>query len=321
MKKGFFEGWYFKMQKREHVLAAIPGYCRNRDGEHAFLQIILDNQTFYYEFPITSFSFLQHPFEVVVDKCFFGKRGASFYLDRDDLHLHGEVHFGTLCELDASRFSPTIMGPFSFLPGMQCRHGVLSMGHLLRGGVTANGVHYDFSGGTGYIETDAGRSFPDSWLWAQCNGFDADCRMMLAAAEIPMPGFRFQGLIGAVITGGREYRIATYNGGRLMLARHRDTESEVVAAKGRLQLSLRVSHPQGLPLLAPESGVMSRPMRESPACRMHLLLRDGERTIVEATGVNAGFEWQMEADFERAATKVQPTSAYNESRERNSAAN
>lgn len=61
-----------------------------------------------------------------------------------------------------------IMGPFRFLPGMECSHGVISMGHSLEGKLDLNGKRIDFSGGTGYVETDRGRSFPSAYLWTQC---------------------------------------------------------------------------------------------------------------------------------------------------------
>ena len=107
MKKGFFEGWYFKMKKGEHTLAA--------------------------PYPIQKFSFLQNPYEIIIDKCIFTKRSASFFLHEKGLCLKGDVGFGPLSEIDSSRFCPDIMGPFSYLPFLQCRHGILSMGHTVTG--------------------------------------------------------------------------------------------------------------------------------------------------------------------------------------------
>lgn len=165
MKKGFFEGWYFKMQKGEHTLAAIPGYHRDADGqEGAFLQLIIDQKSYYFPYPIQKFSFLQNPYEIIIDKCIFTKRSASFFLHEKGLCLKGDVGFGPLSEIDSSRFCPDIMGPFSYLPFLQCRHGILSMGHTVTGSLSVNGEIIDFTGGTGYLEMDSGDSFPDAWL-------------------------------------------------------------------------------------------------------------------------------------------------------------
>ena len=69
-----------------------------------------------------------------------GKRGPYFegwYLKLqtgEGLSLHGTVRYGHFTPLRSDT-----MGPFRFLPGMECAHGVLSMGHPLEGSVTLNG--------------------------------------------------------------------------------------------------------------------------------------------------------------------------------------
>ena len=68
-----------------------------------------------------------------------------------------------------------------FLPGMECSHGVISMTHALEGALSINGRTLDFTGGTGYIETDRGRSFPHAYLWAQC-AWGSHSGFMLSAA-------------------------------------------------------------------------------------------------------------------------------------------
>ena len=80
-------------------------------------------------------------------------------IERDELSLHGTVRCGPFTPLRSD-----IMGPFRFLPTMECAHGILSMAHPLEDSVTLNGKTLDFSGGVGYIETDRGRSFPDCYL-------------------------------------------------------------------------------------------------------------------------------------------------------------
>ena len=60
------------------------------------------------------------------------------------LSLHGALQCGPFTPLKSD-----IMGPFRFLPGMECSHGVISMGHTLEGTLTLNGAVLDFAGGTG----------------------------------------------------------------------------------------------------------------------------------------------------------------------------
>lgn len=299
MKKGFFEGWYFKMQKGEHTLAAIPGYHREPDGkELAFLQLIIDGQSFYFTYPIHQFSFMKNPYEIVVDKCVFTKRSASFFLCEKELCLKGDVGFGPLTEIETSRFSPDIMGPFSYLPFLQCRHGVISMGHTVTGSVTVNGEVIDFTGGSGYLEMDSGVSFPDYWMWMQCNQFDTGTRMMLASATVPLAGLRIQGVIGVVIANGKEYRLATYNGARLKKSVCENGVADIEVSNRRHRLKVRLTDYEGQSLLAPVNGSMNRTLRESISCTMHLELYEKNKLIVQTTGNNAGFEWQMQKQEE-----------------------
>ena len=51
------------------------------------------------------------------------------------------------------------MGPFSFVPLMECYHGILSMNHSLKGTLSFQGENLLFTGGKGYIEKDWGHSF------------------------------------------------------------------------------------------------------------------------------------------------------------------
>ena len=82
---------------------------------------------------------------------------------------------------------------------MQCRHGVVSMGHTVHGRVTVDGQTHVFGGGSGYAEKDSGRSFPKSYLWLQCNDFTPPCALMLSIAHIPFLGGAFTGCMTETI--------------------------------------------------------------------------------------------------------------------------
>ena len=70
-----------------------------------------------------------------------------------------------------SFFSPGIMGPYSFIPFMECYHGILSMNHNISGVINHNGIDISFDGGKGYMEKDWGHSFPKAYIWMQSNHF------------------------------------------------------------------------------------------------------------------------------------------------------
>ena len=126
--------------------------------------------------------------------------------------VQGAVRYGPLSPLRTD-----IMGPFRFLP-MQCSHSVYSMAHTLAGGFTVDGRFIDLTGGTGYIEGDRGSAFPRDYLWVQCNDFAQPCSVMASVAHIPFCGRSFTGCICAVVYRGREYRLATYRGVRIVEA-------------------------------------------------------------------------------------------------------
>ena len=50
--------------------------------------------------------------------------------------------------------SPGIMGPYSFIPFMECYHGILSMNHKILGSLKYNDENISFNGGKCYMEKD-----------------------------------------------------------------------------------------------------------------------------------------------------------------------
>jgi hypothetical protein len=56
------------------------------------------------------------------------------------------------------------MGWYSFIPFMECKHGIVSANHKIKGKITVNNQIIDFDEGQGYIEKDWGTSFPEAGL-------------------------------------------------------------------------------------------------------------------------------------------------------------
>lgn len=217
------------------------------------------------------------------DGCRFSRRGCRIRLPG----VRGEIRYGPFAPLGSH-----IMGPFRFFP-MECRHGVLSMAHPLRGGITVEGRRYDFDGGLGYAETDSGTSFPRSYLWMQCNDFPEPCSLMIAIARIPFCGLAFRGCICAILYRGKEYRLATYRGVRIRTF----TPEHIRLSQGSLSLELDVSPAQaGHPLRAPKQGHMSHTIRES--CNVHLRARLTQRgkPIFDLQSDHGVYEFVPEAE-------------------------
>ena len=252
-QKGF-EGWYFKHQKGDDMVAFIPG----RAESGAFIQLISQEGT--RQFEISSLALRDG--RIQADRCWFSRQGCHIELPG----VSGEITYGPLAPLCSD-----IMGPFRFFP-MECRHGVLSMVHPLQGGVIMDGHLHSFDGGLGYAETDSGTSFPRSYLWMQCNDFPTACSIMISIAHIPFCGGSFRGCICAILYQGREYRLATYRGVRVQAF----TPEHICLSQGSLLLELDiVPFHEGHPLRAPQRGKMSSTIRES--CNAHLRARMWER--------------------------------------------
>ena len=268
-QKGF-EGWYFKHQKGDDMAAFIPG----RAESGAFIQVI--SQEGARQFEVSNLTVRGGM--IRADQCCFSRQGCRIDLPG----VSGEITYGPFAPLGSD-----IMGPFRFFP-MECRHGVVSMAHTLQGSVRMDGCTHSFDGGLGYIEKDSGTSFPCSYLWLQCSDFPKPCSLMLSIAHVPFCASSFRGCICAVLYQGREYRLVTYRGVKILSF----SPEHICLSQGGLLLELDIapSH-AGHTLRAPQCGKMSRTIRES--CNAHLRARLWKRgkTIFDLKSDHAAYEF------------------------------
>ena len=114
--------------------------------------------------------------------------------------------------------------------------------------------------------------------------------MILSAADIPMAGIHFTGIIGVVLWRGKEYRIATYLGARVAEMRNK----MVRVKQGSLELYVRLLETSGHPLKAPLKGNMVRTIHESASCRAFYRFCKGERTLFAFETDRASFEFEYD---------------------------
>ena len=284
--KPYFEGWYFKCQTKDgKTVALIPAIHRDSSGQSsASLQIIAEAGTWWLEYPEAEFHAVRQPLRISLGPNAFGEEGISLQVERSGLSLHVDLRHGPLTPLQSD-----IMGPFRFISELECTHGVVSMGHRLDGTLTLNGKTLNFSGGSGYIETDRGRSFPDKYLWTQCNwGKPETTSLMLAVATIPiLKHVRFTGVICSIHFNKQEYRLATYKGARIKV--WLEHGAEIVQVKYRLVVE--VLEKQGQPLRAPVEGAMGRIIHESLCSKVRYRLWEKGYLIFDRTDDGASFEY------------------------------
>ncbi len=112
---------------------------------------------------------------------------------------------------------------------------------------------------------------------------------MLAVADVPVTGFYFRGVIGVVLWKGREYRLATYLGAKVMQAR----DGRLRIVQGNLEFEARLLEKVRSPLKAPANGDMARTIHESAACRAFYRFRKGGYPIFSLKTDRASFEYEL----------------------------
>lgn len=275
----FFYGWYLKCQSDMQTLAVIPAIHKTENKCTCSIQIITEDGAWIIPYAVDDFHQGRRVIKIGNNR--FGKRGFKLAIHTPELTAKGIIGFGPLSPLKYD-----IMGPFSLIPFLECRHSVFSMRHTVRGKIQVNGQEYDFSDAWGYWEGDQGRSFPSEYAWTQC--CFADGSLMLSVADIPLAGFHFTGVICAVLYKNREYRLATYLGAKVMQI-HR---GRIRITQGDLELEARLLRRTGKVLKAPKEGDMVRTIRESVACSAFYRFRQGKRTLFEFETDGASFEYE-----------------------------
>lgn len=274
-----FCGWYFRCQSDVQTLAVIPSVHRTEKETFCTIQLITDTQSFQAKLPCSDFQ--TQSGQIRIGGSLFHKEGFTLDLHTPAFQATGSVRFGPLTPI---RYD--IMGPFRYVPFLQCRHSVFSMRHRVDGLVLVNGVPYEFQNGTGYLEGDRGASFPRGYVWTQC--FFPEGSLMLSVAEIPLGGLGFTGVIGILLLDGKEYRLATYLGAKAV----KIGPEEIVVRQGSFTLTVSPRGQAGHPLRAPVGGDMVRTIREQLSCPVSYRFTEKGRTLLTLDAANAALEYE-----------------------------
>lgn len=303
-QSSYFEGWYFKCisKDRRHALAFIPGMAVAPDGrKHAFIQLIHaeTGRTYYFSFPYEKFAAAKNRFDVNIAGNRFGPNGLQVELDQAGIgKVLGSLTFTDCREYPISPLHPGIMGPFSFVPNMECNHVIIHLAHRITGRVVIDGNELDFDGGAGYIEKDYGRSFPKTYVWLQASHFDSgEASFVFSRARIPFMGSSFPGFFAYFTDfAGISARFATYNGSKLI---EWEVDKASGLCRGRLSnkaftLVFQADMAEGGTLRAPVDGLMDREIIESIRAQVKVELFDRKgRLLYQGTSSEVGMEISM----------------------------
>lgn len=301
-RRSYFEGWYFKQVSADasKAWAFIPGVSMNADGSSrtAFIQVIDGTRglTRWYPFAFQDFSWHPGRLELAIGPNRFSTHGIRVKLDGPDGKVVAELNHGPFSPFPARPWRPGIMGPYSFVPFMECRHGLVSMDHTIAGWIESDGYRVSMDGGRGYIEKDWGSSMPSSWIWTQSNQFPIPGdSLMFSLANIPWLGSHFPGFLCAARLSEdgkpREVQVwATWNGARIDVLEANDHSISLVIARKSERLGLNLTRRRGGLLLAPVAGAMERRIAESMDSIMNIRLERGGMLVYEGTAPIAGLE-------------------------------
>ena len=291
--KSYFEGWYFKLVSKENrSLAVIPGLAYDQEGKgHAFIQVLDGNKktSTYRKFDTSLFRAAHDRFLVTIGGNVFSDQQITLNLDG----LHGSVTFKNTVGWPKPWYSPGIMGPFSFVPFMECYHGIVSMDHQLQGILDLGGEKIDLWDGRGYLEKDWGRSFPSAYTWMQSNHFsERGISLKCSVARIPWLGSSFTGFIAGLWMKDHLIRFTTYNSSDLLKCQIDSHQVRVSLQNPDFLLDITALRSEATQLASPIHGAMEGRIQETMNAKLevNLRLRRSGKSVLQDTAINAGLE-------------------------------
>ena len=137
---GSFYGWYMKCQSDNQTLAVIPALHQCGGKVTCSIQLITDSQVWIETFPAEKFSRKNKCIDI--GRNHFSLYGMELSIHTEELAVEGRLSYGALTPLKYD-----IMGPFAFVPFMECCHNIRSMAHPVSGTVWINGKNILFKMG------------------------------------------------------------------------------------------------------------------------------------------------------------------------------
>lgn len=295
-KSHYFEGWYYKnvSANLNEVYSFIPGISLTKNNKHAFIQIIngISGETWNVDYPLETFRAFKNPFKICIGDSCFSANGFDLKIQDEKINIYGKIEFSNRIKYPSTLFSPGIMGWYSFVPFMECKHGIGSVKHLLHGELVIDGKIIDLNGGKGYIEKDWGTSFPESWIWLHCNTFEEpDCSFTFSVAKIPWLGSFFMGHICFLYLKGKLYLFATYTGSKIPDLKYDNPNLEISLVNKTHLLKIQAKQNRSGNLKAPKIGEMNRIIKESVDSEIEIQLFDKSGNLhFSSVGKRAGLE-------------------------------
>lgn len=291
--KDYFEGWYFKNTNNNYSIAFIPGISIDEKEKKAFIQVITTDSSYFVDYNINDYKFSYKPFYIKIGNNVFSENSVQIdiYDDLKNIKIKGNIKYSDNQKIKTNCLNPNIMGPFSYIPNMECNHAILCMKNKTSGVIYINDIEMNFNNSIGYIEKDWGCSFPKSYIWCQGNNFkETNASFMISIAHIPFKFLSFQGIICVLIINGKEYKFTTYNNSKLIKYNVCDNSIDITLKKGKYLLNVKSKYNAENKLSAPVKGKMMKDIFESITSTVHVTLIKDKNIIFENSSKNCGLE-------------------------------
>lgn len=288
----YFEGWYFKIVTQSlDSVAFIPGIALSKKDSHAFIQINIgkSGESHYLTYPLDTFTYNEDKFEICIGDNYFSRDGININIK--ELDILGEIKFDSITEINKSFLAPNIMGIFSYLPFMECNHGIININSKSNGFLKIKENTYNYTDGSAYLEKDWGISFPEKWIWAQGNNFkNSKASFVFSIAKVPFLFSSFEGLFAVLLVEDKEFRFTTYNFSKVNKLNIQNNIVEIEIFKGKYKLEIQITGKSQGNLKLPTKGTMHKNLKESIDSSIMIKLYENDKLLFQDESFACGFE-------------------------------
>jgi tocopherol cyclase len=278
--KSYFEAWYFKHQCRQGMVAVIPGFRQDENGDQsAFIQVITDQESHLISYPAFMFQADRERMTIQIANNIFTPKGIAVHVHQGDFSLSGTLRYREF--LSPKKESTSSLHRNARMP---YHHQAISMFHRLSGVLEIRGQAINFQGGIGYVEQDWGTALPESYVWTQCSGFAQEDSCVIASVEeAPYWGGRRLSGECSIYYQNTEYRLDTNRGAKV----HRWSARELLIQQGEYRFCAnRLDSGPRIPMFQEDSLLQGR-----PACRTRYRFYEGNTPIFDVTSRQSSFEF------------------------------
>lgn len=268
-KKGFFEGWYFRLYFGGRSICLIPGVAM---GEYpcAFVQFADSHSrsSRMLRYDISDFATGRHLLNIRVGDSRFSLSSMELNLRKGDFSLTGRLHFDKVQSYPGG----CSMSVAAHLPMLECYTQICALNGRVNGRLYLGSEPIEIRDGRLYAEKNWGRSFPSSYVWMQ-GIIGEQAGFSCSVGQVPLGRCGFEGMVACVYDGGDFYEFHSLKGARHSLQVGQNS-ARLEAVSGRYVLRLQAVGGYPLTLPAPLFGDMSLRILERLDARADLSLYD-----------------------------------------------